>query len=80
MFRQYEDPRKLETMLAEARAALEVAKNDPDYEGLDLVYLYEDVASLEERVNFAWQDEEYDENYARDYYPEEYEEVDYDEA
>lgn len=70
MYRQYEDPRKLEKMLEDARTQLEAAKQeDPD--NVDrLVDLHQEVESLKERVNFAWQDEEYDEQYASDYYPE----------
>ena len=55
MYRQYEDPYKLENQLAEAKRRL--AEN-PDNEDLAL-----DVHELEERINFAWQDDEYDENY-----------------
>ncbi|MEE1302255.1 MAG: hypothetical protein UHD64_05665 [Bacteroidales bacterium] len=51
MYRQYEDPYKLEQRLAEARK--ELAKN-PD--NIDLAL---EVHELEERVNFAWQDDEY---------------------
>ena len=53
MYRQYEDPYKLEDQLAEARK--ELAQN-PDNEDLAL-----EVHELEERVNFAWQDNEYEE-------------------
>ena len=52
MYRQYEDPYKLEDQLAEARKQL--AEN-PENENLAL-----DVHELEERVNFAWQDQEYE--------------------
>ena len=54
MYRQYEDPYKLEDQLAEARNQL--AEN-PDNEDLAL-----EVNELEERVNFAWQDNEYEED------------------
>ena len=62
--RQYENPRTLEDMLEDAKRRL--AENPYDE---DLVL---EVEELKERVNFAWQDEEYDEDYAREYYPEEY--------
>ena len=52
MYRQYEDPYVLEKQLAEAKEAL--AQN-PDNEDLAL-----EVHELEERVNFAWQDDEYE--------------------
>ena len=55
MYRQYENPWKLEDQLAEAKQRL--AEN-PDNEDLAL-----DVHELEERVNFAWQDQEYEEDY-----------------
>jgi hypothetical protein len=64
MYRQYEDPYKLERQLAEAKERL---AEDPYNE--DLV---NEVAELEERVNFAWQDDEYDCNYMRENYLEDY--------
>lgn len=66
MYRQYEDPWNLEDRLDAARERLEIAKQeDPDNDDriIDLVL---EVQELEERVNFAWQDQEYDENYAHD--------------
>ena len=62
--RQYENPRTLEERLEEAKRRLAENPYDED--------LANEVAELKERVNFAWQDEEYDEDYAREYYPEEY--------
>lgn len=64
MYRQYENPYTLEERLEEAKRRL--AENPYDE---DLVL---EVEELKERVNFAWQDDEYDEDYAREYYPEEY--------
>ena len=64
MYRNYENPHTLEERLEEAKRRL--AENPYDE---DLVL---EVAELKERVNFAWQDDEYDEDYAREYYPEEY--------
>lgn len=64
MYRQYENPHTLEERLEDAKRRL--AENPYDE---DLVL---EVAELKERVNFAWQDDEYDEDYAREYYPEEY--------
>lgn len=64
MYRQYENPYKLEQMLEDAKRRL--AENPYDE---DLVL---EVEELKERINFAWQDDEYDEDYAREYYPEEY--------
>ena len=55
IYRQYEDPYKLEDQLAEAKQRL--AENPCDE---DLIL---EVAELEERVNFAWQDDEEVNNY-----------------
>ena len=52
IYRQYEDPYKLKKQLAEAKKRL--AEN-PENEDLAL-----DVYELEERINFAWQDDEYE--------------------
>ena len=52
MYRQYEDPYALEQQLAEAKERL--AENPYD-EDLAL-----EVHELEERINFAWQDDEYE--------------------
>ena len=54
IYRQYEDPYALEKQLAEARK--ELAEN-PDNEDLAL-----NIHELEERVNFAWQDDEEESN------------------
>ena len=68
MYRQYEDPRKLEKLLEEAKVQLEAAKQeDPDNDDR-LIDLALEVESLKERLNFAWQDEEYDEQYAMENY------------
>ena len=61
MFRQYEDPYKVQKMLAQAEADFEAAKQE-DPENVDLLIdLANEVESLRERLNFAWQDDEYDE-------------------
>lgn len=58
MYRRYEDPYKVKRLLDEAKTELENARiTNPDDEDL-LIGLYEDVAELEERLNFAWQDDE----------------------
>lgn len=64
MYRQYENPHTLEERLEEAKKRL--AENPYDE---DLVL---EVEELKDRVNFAWQDDEYNEDYARENYPEEY--------
>ena len=53
MFRRYEDPRKLQDQLDQWL-------QDNPKETWD-EYDYETYADLKERINFAWQDEEYDE-------------------
>ena len=52
MYRQYEDPHKLETQLAELKEQL---ANDPND-----IELAISIAELKDRINFAWQDDEYD--------------------
>lgn len=64
MFRQYEDPYKLEQMLEEYEQQL--AENPDD------VDLYLMVAELKDRINFAWQDNEYECDYMLENYPEDY--------
>lgn len=60
MNRQYEDPHKVEQMLDEAQRELEIAKRDDD--NIDrIIDLHNWVEELKERINFAWQDDEYDE-------------------
>jgi len=57
MYRRYEDPYKIQSMLDEAREeyARELA-NGTDID--DLVDLVIWIGELEERLNFAWQDDE----------------------
>lgn len=57
MYRQYEDPYKLEQELAEARERL--AESCDEYGEMDIDLLLE-VQELEDRINYAWQDNEYD--------------------
>lgn len=58
MYRRYEDPRKLEKQLAKLKRQYQKT-TDPD----EMAYLAEEIAELKDRVNFAWQDEEYEEDY-----------------
>lgn len=63
MYRQYENPAKVHEMLIQAQKELEAAKNSNE-DNIDFIIdLANEVESLRERENFAWQDEEYDENY-----------------
>lgn len=65
MYRQYENPYKLEQQLEELE--LQYAQNPDD------VDLYLAIQELKDRINFAWQDDEYDSNYMLENYPEDYE-------
>jgi ABC-type nitrate/sulfonate/bicarbonate transport system substrate-binding protein len=65
-YRRYENPHKVQKLLEEVQQALEKAEQE-GREPEDLIDLYQEVESLKERLNFAWQDEEYDENYANGY-------------
>lgn len=60
MYRRYEDPYKLEEKLAKAKEALKsINPNTHWYEYIDLCNY---VQELKDRINFAWQDIEYDES------------------
>lgn len=59
MYRQYEDPYKLEKQLKELRREYDNAKENNTDEDT-LVELSQDIHELEERVNFAWKDDEYE--------------------
>lgn len=62
MYRRYEDPYKLEQQLKELKEEYRKAlEENADEE--TIINFACDIAELEERINFAWQDEEYDENY-----------------
>lgn len=65
IYRQYENPHSLEQQLAELKAEYRRAKE----EGIDedvLMNMSMEINELEERVNFAWQDDEYDEDCRRE--------------
>lgn len=55
MYRSYEDPYKLEIQLAALKVEYENEKDEDVRESLA-----ESIHELEERINFAWQDDEYD--------------------
>lgn len=55
LYRQYENPYALEEQLAELREAYENAASEDE-----MISLAESIAELEDRINFAWQDDEYD--------------------
>ena len=59
MYRQYENPYELEQRLAEAKAMHRRAIE----EGIDedaIMDIALEIHELEERINFAWQDDEYE--------------------
>ena len=59
MYRQYENPYKVQKQLEEAERKLSDAQargEDPE----NLIDLYLEIESLRERVNFAWQDDEFE--------------------
>ena len=62
MYRQYENPHALQERLE--RIKEEYNKEIDIDRKIDL---HETIAELEERINFAWQDIEYDENNAEDF-------------
>ena len=55
MYRAYEDPFKLEKQLEELKQRQAEAADEDD-----LMWLAEEIAELKDRINFAWQDDEYD--------------------
>lgn len=66
MYRQYEDPRTLEEELKELKAAYEEEYLKAQQEGETsgrwdaLTDISQEIEELKQRINFAWQDEEYD--------------------
>lgn len=63
MYRQYEDPYELTKQLEEKRNKYKQAIQDNADEDI-LISLACDIAELKERINFAWQDDEEENNYA----------------
>ena len=59
MYRQFKNPWTLEDGLEALKARI-ADTTDED----ELMYLYEEKAELEDRVRFAWADQEYDEDHA----------------
>ena len=59
MYRSYENPFKLEDQLREAREEYNRRKAAGE-DAYDLIELAIEINDLEQRVNFAWQDDEYD--------------------
>jgi hypothetical protein len=63
MFRQYEDPFELQERLDFLQGELEWAKR-VDYDEDYIIDLEMEIYELKDRINFAWQDIEYDEMYS----------------
>lgn len=58
MYRQYENPYSLEDQLKKLKEEYCTAVEENEDEDT-MISLQYDIADLEERVNFAWQDDEY---------------------
>lgn len=62
MYRTYENPFELQDMLEEKKTEFRTRlESGEDIE--DLIDLAIDIEDLEQRINFAWQDDEYDCDY-----------------
>lgn len=62
MYRQYENPYELNKYLCELEAEYQMLiEMGVDADEEDFIDLYEEILDIKERINFAWQDEEYDE-------------------
>lgn len=61
MYRQYEDPHKLEKQLAKLKRRYKQSQDEDEK-----MYLSEEIAELKDRINFAWQDDEFDSEFYAD--------------
>ena len=77
MDKRYEDLRKLQEQVDEARRTLKEAQNNPEYEPADMIWLYLDVLELEAKLisarakyimenELCAEDEDHDEEYIWD--------------
>ena len=61
MYRQYENPYKLNKYLCELEAEYQtLIESGVDADEEDFIDLCCEIADIKERINFAWQDDEYD--------------------
>lgn len=60
MYRQYEDPRKLQDQLDELLDRKDELISEGRFDDDAIEFYAQEEAELRERINFAWQDEEYD--------------------
>ncbi len=58
MYRSYENPYELEMQLKELKQQYYDAKANADEDSM--IDLSIEISSLEERINFAWEDDEYE--------------------
>ena len=58
MYRQYEDPYEIEKLIERAEIEMQeaIAMNDEDAH----ICIAQELAELNDRLNYAWQDDEYD--------------------
>lgn len=59
MYRSYENPIILENLLHDARERYEVLKWQTDADPEELFRANEEIEDLKQRINFAWQDDEF---------------------
>ena len=61
MYRQYENPYELNKYLCELEAEYQtLIESGVDADEEDFIDLCCEIADIKERINFAWQDDEYD--------------------
>lgn len=58
MYRQYEDPYEIEKLIERAEIEMQeaIAMNDEDAQ----ISIAQELTELNDRLNYAWQDDEYD--------------------
>lgn len=60
MHRQYENPRELQTALDNLQAELADITASGKVDDDTFYYYFDRISELEDRINFAWQDDEFD--------------------
>lgn len=60
MYRQYENPRELQTALEHLQAEFADITASGKVDDDTFYYYFDRISELEDRINFAWQDEEFD--------------------
>ena len=59
MYRSYENPYRLQDALEQANARYDALKWDAHADPGELFRVHEEIEELKERLNFAWQDNEF---------------------